>query len=358
MVSRGLIVVLALAVALSIQESHAQSISPHIALPTATLNILAGTVHRIPDGGSWLQATEDGMALTEGDRIIAWPKATAIITFLDGSTVTVEPNSEVAVKTMAIHGSIRSAITIRIIFGAVWARVAPMRDPKASFSLESSTATATVHNGLIGGRQAADGSFACWTRAGTLTVKDPQGHALLTLQPNEHTTVQAGKKPLSQPFVMNHTMLLVTASSNVLPLIEMPDKLRVAGFVAPVWEVNQVFGAITGRTANKAYFVEVPAGVPGPFLLVVHGLHDGPFKVTLVGTFKGAPIYQQELSGTIKKGERLRTEITQQMDPATKQEPLTAKVTSGSAVPLSLWHGPLPGIIVLSPLELKANGGR
>ena len=324
---------------------------------SATLSILAGIVHRIPAGGSQLRAADDGMDLAVGDRIVTWPKAAALITFPDGSTVATQPNSDVTIKKADLGGGKSSAISIQIHFGAVWARVVRMLDPKSSFSLESTTATATAHSGLIGGQLTEDGSFVCWTRAGALTIKDPHGQTLVTLQPNEKTTVQAGQKPAPQPFAVNQSALTFTATANVLPLVEMPDKLRVAGFVAPVWEVNQVLGAFTGKAADGAHIVEVPAGVPGPFLLVVHGLHDGPFKVTIVGAFKGAPIYQQELVGVIRKGERLRTEITLQMDPATESEPKTAKVKSGSAAPFSPWHGPLPGTIVLSPLELKAAGG-
>jgi len=324
---------------------------------TATLSILAGTVHRVPAGGSRLQAAVDGMDLADGDRIVTWPKASALITFLDGSTVTVLPNSDVAVKKAEMSGGKRAAISIQINAGTVWARVVRALDPKVGFSLESNTAIATVHDGLIGGQQNADGSFVCWTRAGALTVKTPQGQTLVVLQPNEKTTVQAGQKPSSQPFAVNQSALKIIASANALPLLEMPDKIHVAGFVAPVWEVNQVFGALTGKTADGAHIIEVPAGVPGPFLLVLHGLHEGPFKMSVVGTFRGNLVYQQELAGTIKKGERLRTEITQQLDPATGSEPGTAMVKSGSVVPLSQWNGPLPGTIVLSPMELKAAGG-
>lgn len=350
-------VALALGLLLPLHEAHAQQAGPRTVAATATLSILAGTVHRVPAGGTQLRAADDGMDLAEGDRIVTWPKAAALITFFDGSTVAVQPNSEVAVKKVEMSGGKRVTIGIQINAGTVWARVVRMLDPQSSFSLESNTATATVHDGLIGGQQNADGSFVCWTRAGALTVKDPQGQTLLTLKPNEKTTVQAGQKPVPQPFAVNHSTLRITASANVLPLIEMPNKIHVAGFVAPVWEVNQVFGAFTGKTADGAHVVEVPAGVPGPFLLILHGLHDGSFTVTAVGSFKGDPIYQQELSGTIKKGERLRTEITQQMDPAGESEPKTARVKSGSVDPLNTWNGPLPGVIVLSPAELKAAGG-
>jgi hypothetical protein len=73
------------------------------------------------------------------------------------------------------------------------------------------------------------------------------------------------------------------------------------------------------------------------------------------GLFKGGQVYQQELSGTITKGERLSTQITQQLDPATTGEPKTAKVQSGRAEPLQPFSGPLPGNIVLSPQEMGSQ---
>ena len=56
-------------------------------------------------------------------------------------------------------------------------------DANSSFSLESNTATATVHDGLIGGQQKPDHSFICGTLAGDLMVKDRMGKLLVTLKP-------------------------------------------------------------------------------------------------------------------------------------------------------------------------------
>ena len=44
-----------------------------------------------------------------------------------------------------------SLIDIHINLGAVWARVVQLADPESSFSLESDTAVAVVHDGLPGG---------------------------------------------------------------------------------------------------------------------------------------------------------------------------------------------------------------
>ncbi len=352
---------LVLGLVFSDQGAWAQQGGPRTVSAVATLSILVGSAQRVPVGGSQPQAATDGMSLAVGDRVLTAPKSEALITFLDGSTLTVMPDSDVAVKKAAT-GNAKGAgsnIAIQINVGKVWARVVKFLDPNAGMSLESNTATATVHDGLIGGQQDQDGTFSCWTRAGGMTVKDGQGRTLVVLLPGEKTVVKANQAPVPQAFFVQQSAIKITASPNVLPLVLMADKVRVAGYVAPGpgIEVNQVFGSYTAVGPSNSHIVEVPAGVPGPFTLVLEGGQDGPFTVSLSGLFKDSQVYQQELTGTIKKGERLTAQVTQQFDAATAGDPKTAKVQGGAVTPLQPLNGPLPGNIRLSPQELQAAGG-
>jgi hypothetical protein len=323
---------------------------------TATLSVLGGIVQHVTSGGTQAQA-RDGMDLALGDRVVTGPKSAAVITFLDGSTVTVQPDSDVQVKKAEITPK-KSTISVKIIVGVVWARVVRLADPKSSLSLESNTATATVHDGLIGGEMIPE-HFMCWTMAGPVTVTDWQGQVLMVLLPGEKTMVQpnGGNQPVPAAFSVNQSTLRVTASAGVLPLVVMDDGVRVAGFVAPTIEVNHVFGSLTKANEDGTHIVQVPAGATGPFTVVVEGVRDGAFTLTLVGSFKGKKVYEQELAGSIKKGERKKTMVTQQLDPATAAERKTAKLDGGSAAPLEVYTGPLPGKILLSPMELQAVGG-
>jgi hypothetical protein len=329
---------------------------PRTVTATATLSILSGSVKHVPAAGGQPQTARDGMDLAVGDRILTGPKSEAVVTFLDGSTLTVMPDSDVAVKQAVIgNKGAGSKIGIQINLGKVWARVVKFVDPNAGFSLESNTATATVHDGLIGGQQDADGTFSCWTKAGGMEVKDRQGRTIVLI-PGEKTVVKAGQTLVPQPFAVNQSALKVAASPNVLPLVLMADKARVAGFVAPGVEVNQVFGSFTSAGPLGVHIIEVPAGVSGPFTLVLEGVADGPFTVEVSGLFKGGQVYQQELSGTIKKGERLTATITHQLDPASAADPKTAKLSGGKAEPLTALEGAVPGTILLSPQELEGAG--
>ncbi|MDE3117490.1 MAG: hypothetical protein KGL03_00615 [Nitrospirota bacterium] len=333
----------------------AQERRPAIVSATATLTVLKGSVRHVPAGSTQAHPATDGMNLTAGDRVLTGLRAEALITFLDGSTLEVMPESDVAVK-QAEPSKQGSAIVVRINVGMVWARVVRLVDPKSSFSLESNTATATVHDGLIGAHQFEDGSFVCWTKAGRLTVTDRHDR-MLTLLPGEKTVLKGDQPPAPQPFAVHQSVLRVTATANVTPLILMDDEVRVAGFVAPGVEVNQVFGSFTGVGEGAVRIVEVPAGAPGPFMLVLEGLADGPFSLTLNGAFKGQMIYQQQLSGKITKGQRLLAQISQVLDPATLGDPKTAKIQSGKITELQHLTGPLPGKILLSADELASVGG-
>jgi len=353
---RGLALVLVLVFSQPIQEVLAQPSAPRVASATATLSVLAGSVQRVPAGGGQPQAATDGMDLAVGDRILTGPKATALITFLDGSTVTVQPESEVAVKKAEVGGK-ASTISIQINFGKVWARVVRLADPKSSFSLESNTATATVHDGLIGGMHSELG-FHCWTRAGGLTVTDNQGRTIVVLIPGEDIIIKdPSQEPVPKRFWTTLSALKVTVSAGALPLVLVANNTLAAGFVAPGVEINQVFGSFTGVEADGTLIVEVPTGDPAPLTLALEGLRDGPYKVTVTGLYQGDQVYQRELAGTIKKGERVVTEITQQIDPATSENPKTAKVQSGRVAPFQTFKGPLPGKFLLSPTELQDAGG-
>lgn len=328
----------------------AHAAEPKVISTTATLSILKGTVKRIPAGTTRSQVAKDGMDLGIGDRIVTGMKATALVTFLDGSTLTVQPKSDVEVKRADVSDR-GSRISVKINLGTVWARVVRLIDPQSSFSLESNTATATVHDGLIGGQQKSDHSFICWTLAGQLLVKDTMGKLLVTLNPGEKTKVQEGKSSGQQPFAYNQSTLRVTTSAHVLPLMLMADNIRVAGFVAPALEVNQVFGSITRAELDGTHTIEVPAGLPGPFTLIVEGRKPTSFTIKIEGLYKGEQVYQQDLSGSIEKGERLLTKITQMLDPDHTDDPKKAKVLNGHADPFHPLKGSLPGIILISPME-------
>ena len=316
----------------------------------ATLTVLSPPVESARAEAGRLASAVSGSDLQVGDRVVTGAEGRALITFLDGSTVTVEPASDVTVRTAEMEGRDTSRLRVLIMVGTVWARVAGWLAGRASLTLESNAYSATAHDGLIGAQQQPDGTFVCWTRAGGLEVTDSAGASLARIQPGQKVTLASSRPAAVEGFAVNQSTLGVVTSGPVLPLVVMPDGRRVAGFVEPGIDVNQVFGSLTAGTAGSRS-VEVPAGLSGPYVLVLVALGDGPFTVTVTGRHRGTETYRQEQSGQARRGQGLRAEIIQTM--SSGPDPRSARADRAGMSTLRP-ETTRPGTVVLSPLELAA----
>jgi hypothetical protein len=299
-----------------------------------------------------------GTSLAVGDRIFTAADARALITFLDGTTVTVEPRSEVTVREMDVGGRERSSIQILITAGTVWARIANLLGGRGTVSLSSNTRAAIAHDGLIGAEQRGDGSFACWTRAGAVELVDVGGATRGRLEPGQKATIPPAGSPVTESFSVHRSVLEVTARGPVWPLVVMADGVRLAGFVPPGIEVNQVFGSLTARGPDDTWTVEVPGGFPGPYRIFLSGIRDGAFRVTITGRVRGRAVFEREWRGTIARGARLAGGVVQDFDVRQAVPANEAETLSGLVSPLRPADEPTPGIVLLSPLEVAAAEGR
>ena len=315
----------------------------------ATLTVLSPPVESAR-GDAKPASAVSGSDLEIGDRVVTGPTGRALITFLDGSTVTVEPASDVTVRVAEMDGGDASRLRVLITVGTVWARVAGWLAGRASLTLESNAYSATAHDGLIGAQQQPSGTFVCWTRAGALEVTDTAGASVARIQPGQKVTLAAGRPGAIEGFAVNQSTLGVATTGPVLPLVVMPDGRRVAGFVQPGIDVNQVFGSLTAGPAGSRA-VEVPAGVTGPYVLVLVAVGDGPFTVTVTGRHRGAETYRQEQAGEAHRGQGLRAEIIQTMSGGS--DPRTARADRAGMSTLRP-ETMRPGTVLLSPLELAA----
>ena len=313
----------------------------------ATLSVLAAPVERVAaDTGASGPGT-DGMNLAEGDRIRTTSGGMALITFLNGSTVTVLPGSEVTVK-QAQPGRGRGGIRILITAGRVWARVVQEAGGRASLTLESNEYAASAHDGLIGAEQGGDG-FVCWTRRGEVRLTDRSGLTDVVLLAGQRVWTHFGWTVTPEPFLASASVLEVTSSGPVLPLVRVPDGRLAAGFLTPDVEVNQVFGSLTKGGGSK-WLVEVPGGQAGPYTLILTGRATGSFIVNVSGRYAGKTVFRQEIAGVIRQGEQLVTTITPDVKGS---DPQTARVVTARVEDLRVWEGVEPAVVVVSPNVIR-----
>ncbi len=312
---------------------------------TATLSVLSQTVEWIGGADGARQPARDGMNLAEGDRVKTGAAGHALVTFLDGSTVTVQPGSEVTVK-QADRGRDRSGIRLIIHVGRVWARVARGAGRGSGLSLESNEYAATAHDGLIGAEQGPDGAFTCWTRRGELRVADRMGHGVAMLMAGQKARALQNLPVTPEPFRPSASTLEVRTDGPVVPLLLMPDGQLAAGFVSAGAEVNQVFGSLTEARGRATWLVEVPGGHGGPYTLILTGTGSGDFRVKVSAHYGGVPVYRQDLAGVAVPGEHQLTRITQGV---AGQDARTARVLDARFDGLRAWDGRDPAAAVLRP---------
>ncbi len=344
--------VLLLAAWLLLAQASASAQTPHRTVATAaTLTVLGGAVELLrPDGRR--AAASSGTSLLAGDRILTTPGSRALVTFLDGTTVTVEPESDVTVREMDVGGREPSRIEIFITAGTVWARIANLLGGRGTVSLGSNTHAAIAHDGLIGAEQRGDGSFACWTRAGTVELLDARGASEGRLEPGHKATMSSRRAPVTEEFSVHRGVVEVIARGPVWPLVVMPDGVRLAGFVAPGIEVNQVFGSLTAHRPGDAWIVEVPGGFPGPYRVLLTGIADGPFTVAVTGRVAGRAVYTRRWTGTIARGQRLGGGLTQDFDVRYTVRANEAEAFTGYISRLRAVDDSALGSVLLSPLEV------
>jgi hypothetical protein len=318
---------------------------------TATLSVLANPVERVPAGGDTPEPAVSGTDLAEGDRVRTGEGGVALITFLNGSTVTLPPGSDVTVKQAPTAGARVAGIRMLIHAGRVWARVAKVAGSRSTLTLESNEYAATARDGLIGAEEVG-GTFVCWTRRGMLSLIDHRGQGEVVLVPGQRARARNGVPVTPEPFVAGSSALEIRTTGPVVPLVRMPDGTQAAGFLAPDVEVNQVFGSLT-EGEGRRWLVEVPGGHEGPYTLILTGTGAGPFTVRVSGRYLGFTAYRREIRGEARVGERLFTRIAQAVR---GEDPQIARVRDASLEALRAWNADEPAAVVVTPHAARPRG--
>ena len=310
----------------------------------ATLSVLTGSVDRTSTSTGATEPGVNGMNLAEGDRVRTGAGGVALITFLNGTTVTVLSSTEVTVKPLGTPA--RSGISVLIHAGRVWARVVQAAGSRSALTLESNEYAATAHDGLIGAEKSAEG-FVCWTRRGQLAMENRSGQAEALLMAGQWGWARMGLPVKAEPFVPSASVLEIRTTGPVAPLVLMPGGRVAAGFLAEGVEVNQVFGSLTDAAPGPRWLVEVPAGAPGDYTLVLTGVGEGPFTARVSARYAGFRTSRQEISGAARPGERLFTRISQRVK---GDDPRTARASDLRIESLRAWDGEEPATVVARPL--------
>lgn len=273
---------------------------------TATLSIISGQIQvGAPGGGAFGPAT-DGQTLAIGARVRTAPDSRAVLTFFDGTTAALEPNTEITLDRVQPSGEQPGglAVGIGLTAGRVWTQVTSLFNRGSSFEVQAAGATAVAREGVTGFGIDADGVLWCWDIAGQpLRVRTAAGDAVIT--EGQQVGIRGGAVfSGAAPREFGAGVLEVTTEGAVVPWLVTPVKWTV-GFPLSDLVVNQVQDATTSSPSGPARWVRLPGPRGGDYSLVLQAVEAGPYRARVTLSVDGNQLFSRELSGTVGSNDRL-----------------------------------------------------
>jgi hypothetical protein len=115
----------------------------------ATLTVLRGMVSVVHTDGSAVAPAASGLMLNAGDRVATVGRASALVTFFDGSEVELGADTTIAIQDASSDGSLVTII-IENILGSTVHRVATLKDPGSQYKVVAGDTELLVKGTIVG----------------------------------------------------------------------------------------------------------------------------------------------------------------------------------------------------------------
>ena len=287
-------VVLVPALLIAIQRPAAAS--------STVLTILAGTAE-VARASADFAVAADGDLVARGDRVRTAARSHAVVTFFDGSTLTLEPSTTITVEDASADGA---AISIRIsqAIGRTWASVSRLTDRNSRFELRTPTSTAGVRGTGFITEVRVDGSSAIQTTDGVVEVA-AQGQTV-SVGVGQATTVALNAPPTA-PFSAPPPPNRLRFGVHSPAYLAVVDPLgRACGLVLPgPTLVRQIPGCLVTDPGVEPQLIDLPDAPGGSYSLVVFPVGTGgPYTLTASGVAGASLSFNLSRRGSIATGEK------------------------------------------------------
>ncbi|MEE8372260.1 MAG: FecR family protein, partial [Dehalococcoidia bacterium] len=267
----------------------------------ATLSVLSGDVSiQVAGTDAWREA-DDGMTLQAGARVRTAPESYAILTFFEGSTLRLDPDTDVEIQRVDIVGEFGSVILLKQWVGRTWSRVAKKIDPASSYEIRTPSAYAMVRGTLFEVEVDETATTVVRTTEGLVSVGSEDRDGEVSLPLGQEATVDLGEAP-SEP-------VPIAPPENEI-VIEV-DSLAVASVSDPTGSSTGqlpgglAFNQITGSQStfdDSAQTITIPNPVPGEYSVVLRGIGQGTLNLGLEGQSRGKATFKKNAAYQVTAG--------------------------------------------------------
>ncbi|HLI28898.1 MAG TPA: FecR family protein [Chloroflexota bacterium] len=303
----------------------------------AALTVISGQVRAQPPGAASFRPAADGQVLPSGSRVRTAANSWATLTFFDGTTITLDPDSEVVLAHVepAADAPDGLLLTLQLSAGRIWAQVSSLFDRGSSFEVQAAGVSAVAREGTFGFQLANDGTLGCWAIAGSPLVVQ-RGDDERVLGPEEQLVISAagGALPAPTPREFGPGLLEVQTQGGVLARVVDPRGLTV-GFASGEFVVNQVIDAATSLPSAPDRWLRVRGPTAGPYALVLQPEATGPYLVRVTLEREDSELAAYEWQAEVQLGEVLVADLVVEDSP---DGPTGLRVAAPRPA-----DGPLPG---------------
>jgi FecR protein len=303
-VRKLLVVVLLIVVAVGAFLYFPRGGAAALARDAATLAILNTSIEGSRAGAAFVPAL-DGEVYATGDLVRANVEGRAVLTFFDGSSLSVDPASQVKVVALNRVSSDGIQVTIEQTLGRSWSSVQKLRTPDSRYEVRTPSTTAAVRGTafLTFVQQLATGGTQTTYQVdeGTLQVTANAGGTVAVPAGSQVTIPEGAAAPASATPIVATARLEFIADPGLSFLVVSPT----GATCGPAGAKAEIFGCVVA--GNK---VSVREPVPGRWGVYLAAGNAGSPNFT-VQAFAGAtPSAGANFSRPIASDQKIRTGIT------------------------------------------------
>ena len=304
---RGIAILLLLAIvggAVYLYLPRGNSLSASVAATLAILN----TDITAARGSADFAPALDGDLLTTGDLVKSSTVGRAVLTFFDGSILTVDTGSVVKVTTLNHLDNGGIQVVIEQTLGRTWSSVSKLKTPDSKFEVRTPTSTAAVRGTAFETNvtQAADGTTSVTFTAdeGELLVTANAGGSTIVGANTQVTIGQGQTAPATSTPIPPGPVLRATASAGVGLAVVAPTGATCGS------AGNTVKAEIPGCLVN-GNAITIRAPVPGRYVLTMTSAAAAPNATVKVDALRGTAVEAtQTFSRTFAVGDLVRSAFT------------------------------------------------
>ena len=322
--------------------------SSSVQASSTILTVVSGEVV-VQNGDGEPRPAIDGESLRAGVRVVTGDDGRAVITFFEGSTQVLEPNTDITIERIGSAGGGGLLADINQAVGKTWNNIFKTSEKGADYTVDTPAASGAVRDTMFLVEVEADGETTFWTRQGTVAVSAQGVEELVTEGTRNFTKV--GQPPGEpEPFPPPINEIRIRLFSEASLFVRSPDGWG-SGIVPPGAPLNQIPLALISDYFIKPQYLSLVDLADGTYSLYISAIGPGPFRLSVVGSSQGAIVCEQSSTGVVDANGRLVARLIVNVENGLL---VSCRLTD----PVPTDEDPFAGIVVPDALALAVANGQ